>query len=154
MGAMSMVMDAMGEVLFDGDLLCQIFEYLFEPVGPVCSRDGCPCTSTYQGIEGAVLLPSVLHGTGVYDQPPSGRRSNPGRLVALPCVALVCSTWREAWDEAQTAWVRRPYPAAMLWMQGLVRDVSTRAYRDADRLEREAAARRDMGVVDEMSRRS
>jgi hypothetical protein len=39
----------------------------------------------------------------------------------------------------------------MLWMQGLVRDVSTRAYYDADRLEREAASRRDMGVVDEMS---
>ena len=68
-----------------------------------------------------------------------------------PLVALVCSTWREAWDEAQTSWVRRPYPAAMLWMQGLVRDVSTRAYRDADRLEREAAARRDMGVADDMS---
>ena len=66
-----------------------------------------------------------------------------------PLVALVCSTWREAWDEAQTVWVRRPYPAAMQWMQGLVRDVSTRAYRDADRLEREAASRRDMGIVDD-----
>jgi len=37
----------------------------------------------------------------------------------------------------------------MLWMQGLVRDVSTRAYYDADRLEREAASRRDMGIVDD-----
>ena len=144
------VVDEMGEVLLDGDLLCQIFQHLFEPAGPVCSRDGCPCTSTYQGIEGQFCCRACYMGRACtinYHRTPFQPRST----IRPPLVALVCSTWREAWDEAQTSWVRRPYPAAMLWMQGLVRDVSTRAYHDADRLEREAAARRDMGVVDEIS---
>ena len=145
-----MVMDAMGEVLFEGDLLSQIFEHLFEPVGPVCSRDGCPCTSTYQGIEGTFCCRSCYMGVACpinYHRTPF----NPRSTSRPASVALVCSTWRAAWDEAQTAWVRRPYPAALLWMQGLVRDVSTRAYRDADRLERESTARRAMGAVDDLS---
>ena len=32
----------------------------------------------------------------------------PRSTIRPPLVALVCSTWREAWDEAQTVWVRRP----------------------------------------------
>ena len=132
-------------VLLDGDLLCLVFQHIFVATGPICSRVDCPCTSTYNGGElghccrtcfrGRACTHNI-HRTPFYPFPPL----RPAR------VALVCSAWREAWDEAQTEWVKRPYPAALHWLQGIVYDVSVQARRDADRLSREAASRREMGV--------
>ena len=76
------------------------------------------------------------------------RRSTqaPRSLSRPPRVALVCNVWRQAWDEAQVDWIRRPYPAALYWLQGVVQDVSRQGRRDADRLAREASSRRAMGA--------
>ena len=145
-GVVSVGASAMDEVLQDGDLMCIVFRYIFDAAGLICSRVDCPCTSTHNGGESGHCCRTCfrgracthnVHRTPFYPIPPS----RPAR------VALVCSTWREAWDEAQTDWVKRPYPAAAHWLQGIVYDVSVRARKDVDRLSREAASRLAMGVA-------
>ena len=134
-------------VLADADLLFLIFRGIYAFDGPHCSRVECPCTSTFHGIAGAFCSRMCYRGRpcthNVHRTP-----FNPRSLLRPPRVSLVCNVWRKAWDEAQVDWIRRPYPAALYWLQGVVHDVSLQGRRDADRLSREAASRREMGAID------
>ena len=141
------------EVMQSVDILVIILHNVYAFGGPKCMRPDCPCTSTFSGVDGANCCQTCFFGkpcrSNVHPTP-----FTPRQIPKLPpFVALVCTTWRHAWDITQMEWVMdREYPAALYWLAGVVQRVSTRAVVSAEaivgRLEREAASRAEHNDLD------
>ena len=141
------------EVMESVDIMVLILHHVYVFGGPACVRPGCPCTSTFSGSPGANCCRTCFDGkpcgSNVHPTP-----FTPRQVPELPpFVALVCKSWRQAWDITQMEWVMdREYPAALYWLAGVVQRVSTRAVVSAEvieeRLEREAASRAEHTSLD------
>ena len=141
------------EVMQSVDILVLILHNVYVFGGPNCVRPGCPCTSTFSGVPGANCCRTCFLEkpcrSNVHPTP-----FTPRQIPKLPpFVALVCKSWRHAWDITQLEWVMdREYPAALYWLAGVVQRVATRAVVSAEaiggRLEREEASRLEHNDLD------
>ena len=101
------------------DILAVLFDYVFDVSWPRCAREGCPCTSTFNGRPGRYCCNVCRLGRPCTDNWHPTPRLPPDPSKPAP-VACVCKVWRDAWDAKCEEWVCAPYPSAAYFLQRCV----------------------------------